>query len=602
MRDTGWNDLGLVDGSEQMKVLVLLSSRPPAEREELKDELMNTISDHPGEKPAEEFEALFSADEATFKAVEQLATSEKMKGELHATRRDKPAGVVLEGTARAMQEAFGVELHLWGDGVEECIAPLGEPRLPPEIEDCAIAVIGLDRRSLLPRPAPALAKRPEGDRPVMPRRGKVVPQGKVRTALDLAKLYDFPEGLDGKGETIGMIFPRGGLDKDALKTYFDSLRMPVPVPVPDIVAMDGSEDSHASPKDIREFIQANGLGWIGRPLVEPGGKSAEWPVVSAAPEEDDHQPSSQAVYSMDALMSVEILGAVANGAHLKVYITPNDKLGVYHAVVQAANDGVSILVINFGLSEGDDTTWEHFLDWAFIYAVLKGVTIICASGDSGSTPSIFDKCAVEPCYPASSHWVVACGGTTIGAWDGDQMGNEEVWNEQVLRTGRGASGGGFSTEFKRPPWQTGLHDQPKRGVPDVAMNAAVESGVWLWFGNLEGDIGINAISFGTSSSAVLLAGLLARVYQGLERRPRLLGAALYDPAVREAMRPITEGNNDITQVNVTDAPYQAGPGWNPCTGLGRPAGKAFLNALGEYIKRPRVERLTPAAPPTSAGT
>ena len=38
------------------------------------------------------------------------------------------------------------------------------------------------------------------------------------------------------------------------------------------------------------------------------------------------------------------------------------------------------------------------------------------------------------------------------------------------------------------------------------------------------------------------------------------------------------GFHDITQGNNGD--YQAGPAWDPCTGLGSPNGAALLQALG----------------------
>jgi len=67
------------------------------------------------------------------------------------------------------------------------------------------------------------------------------------------------------------------------------------------------------------------------------------------------------------------------------------------------------------------------------------------------------------------------------------------------------------------------------------------------------------------------AGLLALINQGLGRNVGFLNPALYQiPPSSGATRDITAGNN---------GDYQAGPGWDPCTGLGAPDGRKLLAAL-----------------------
>ena len=43
---------------------------------------------------------------------------------------------------------------------------------------------------------------------------------------------------------------------------------------------------------------------------------------------------------------------------------------------------------------------------------------------------------------------------------------------------------------------------------------------------------------------------------------------------------MVSGNNDITNGKVVS--YQAGPGWDPCTGFGAPDGEALLARLREH--------------------
>jgi kumamolisin len=83
----------------------------------------------------------------------------------------------------------------------------------------------------------------------------------------------------------------------------------------------------------------------------------------------------------------------------------------------------------------------------------------------------------------------------------------------------------------------------------------------------------------TSSSAApavapLWAALATRLAQATGRPLGLLAPALYQRvaagAAATGFRDITTGNNGA---------YSAGPGWDPCTGLGVPDGIALLTAL-----------------------
>src|SRR5258707_3166438 len=98
-----------------------------------------------------------------------------------------------------------------------------------------------------------------------------------------------------------------------------------------------------------------------------------------------------------------------------------------------------------------------------------GITVFVASGDHGSNGSP-GGAGLHVDFPASSPHVLACGGTSLQAVNGD-IRSETVWNDGAAG---GASGGGVSCFFPLPPWQDGLHvTSPqgkktklgKRGVP-----------------------------------------------------------------------------------------------------------------------------------------
>jgi kumamolisin len=118
-----------------------------------------------------------------------------------------------------------------------------------------------------------------------------------------------------------------------------------------------------------------------------------------------------------------------------------------------------------------------------------------------------------------------------------------------------------------------------RGVPDVAANADAASGYKLFVG------GRAALGGGTSAAAPLWAGLVALLNEQLSHaagRPITLGfvnALLYRPDVAAALKPIQHGDNRLKGSGPGVAWFQAGPGWNPCTGLGVPDGRRLLKVL-----------------------
>jgi kumamolisin len=118
-----------------------------------------------------------------------------------------------------------------------------------------------------------------------------------------------------------------------------------------------------------------------------------------------------------------------------------------------------------------------------------------------------------------------------------------------------------------------------RGIPDVAANADAASGYELFVG------GRAALGGGTSAATPLWSGLVALLNEHLSHaggRPITLGyvnALLYRPDVAAALTPITQGNNRLQGSGPGVAYFQAGRGWNPCTGLGVPDGRRLLEAL-----------------------
>ena len=117
--------------------------------------------------------------------------------------------------------------------------------------------------------------------------------------------------------------------------------------------------------------------------------------------------------------------------------------------------------------------------------------------------------------------------------------------------------------FPLPTWQSSAGISGSgRGVPDVAANAAPESGYNILVDGQTETVG------GTSAAAPLWAGLIALINQMKGSPVGFVNPLLY---------PDQSDFNDITQGN--NGSYSAGPGWDACTGLGSPNGAEIANAL-----------------------
>lgn len=108
-----------------------------------------------------------------------------------------------------------------------------------------------------------------------------------------------------------------------------------------------------------------------------------------------------------------------------------------------------------------------------------------------------------------------------------------------------------------------------RGVPDVSGDASPASGYQVVVDGQLVAIG------GTSAVAPLWAGLVAVLTQRSGQPARFLTPVLY--GLSAGLHDVAKGDNDITG---RLGGYAAGPGWDACTGLGRPDGQALLAALG----------------------
>jgi kumamolisin len=416
--------------------------------------------------------------------------------------------VILAGTVAQFSAAFGVKLHRMSHAGGTYRGRTGVILLPAELDGVVEAVLGLDDR---PQAEPHFRSRPQA---------AAAPPGSF-TPIQVADLYGFPPG-SGAGQCVGIIELGGGYRPADLKAYF------------------------------------GGLG-VGSPTV-----------VAVSVDHAKNAPTGSATGpDGEVMLDIEVVGSLVPAARIAVYFAPNTDAGFLDAVTTAIHDAAnspSVISISWG---GPESTYTQqalsAMDDAFQAAAALGISVCCASGDNGSSDGVTTG-GDHVDFPASSAFALACGGTRLSAAAGVPV--ESVWNDGA---GGGASGGGVSTVFALPAWQTGLTVSSTsgtaplamRGVPDVAGDADPATGYGV---RVDGK---NYVFGGTSAVAPLWAALIARLNAAKGRNSGFINPTLYaNPA---ALRDVTDGTN---------GDFAAASGWDACTGLGSPNGAALSGIIG----------------------
>ena len=147
-----------------------------------------------------DYGAAHGADPKDIEAIEQFAHE---NGLTVVERHEASRRIVLAGPADRIQKAFEVELGTYNVAARgfHYRGRKGEVRLPPHIQPVVLAVLGLDNRPVA--------------KPHM--RMKRTPTPGSFTPPQLAKLYKFPSGVNGAGETVAIIELGGGYRTTILK-------------------------------------------------------------------------------------------------------------------------------------------------------------------------------------------------------------------------------------------------------------------------------------------------------------------------------------------------------------------------------------------------
>ena len=296
----------------------------------------------------------------------------------------------------------------------------------------------------------------------------------------------------------------------------------------------------------------------------------------------------------------EMVHAVAPGATISIVLIGQS------AVRSPANFAAALTAfLRLGATQGgvlslSATIGEHYLtpaEAAGMDAALRAdrdhhVTVVAASGDKGAASDMHFGSTTpvkEVSMPAADPLVLAAGGTrlTAGRATGTYIA-ETAWNTRPAPPesgdGSSASGGGFSHLFTRPGYQDGVPGaRATRGVPDVAGDAAFDTGMAVASASGPAGQAIVDPATGTSAAAPFWAGLMALADQLAHRHLGFINPAIYriarSPLYHAAFRDTTTGDNTFAFPPTTITGYPAGPGWDPVTGWGTPDARVLVPLL-----------------------
>ena len=394
---------------------------------------------------------------------------------------------------------------------------------------------------------------------------------------DLKQAYSFPafSVATGAGASIGVLMAGDFLPSD-MTTYFSHENLAVP-----------------------NFTSTPVLG--GAPF-DPAGDSAE------------------------TTLDLQQTGGMAPNANITLYNIPDlsDASILAGLTTMIEANKVDVVSMSFGGPElGYTAAYNSGVDYTALLGtydslykqgVSQGITFVASSGDSGALSIPASACfatgAKKGCgvflrsvqYPASSPYVTGVGGTNLvtvhitKSFDStytsenanyDPLGSDSFFNTPATGVIWG-SGGGISTYFAQPSYQTGISSVSRkwRLVPDVAlhMGGCPGSAVFPCGPNRSGDISIlNGATvgvIGTSAAAPDFAGLLALRVQLTHGRLGNENYRLYTLARAQAagakplvFRTTISGNNG----------YATTPGYNLVLGNGTVFGAAYLGVANQPL-------------------
>ncbi len=460
--------------------------------------------------------------------------------------------VVFSGNAAQVGRTFHTEIHRYQGAGQTYYANSTDVAIPAALSNIVLGVRALN--DFRPHPRPHIKREFTSS----------ISGNHFLTPDDFATIYNlkplFNAGITGAGQKIAVV---------------------------------GQSDITVT--DIRTFRSLSGL-------------PASDPQVILVPGSTD--PGVQKGDVDESSLDIEWAGATAPGATILFVNSKNAFTSMQYAI---QSNLAPVISVSYGDCELNFSTSEfNTFNALFQQANLQGQTVVSASGDSGaadcdyptgSTPVTSATHGLSVDFPPSSPNVTGIGGSALSSsatfWSqGNDSNNgsalsympETAWNDTASEISNGgslsASGGGASTQFPKPAWQTGagVPADGQRDVPDVTFSASADSEGYLICsqgscvnGYRDAQNNLDVVG-GTSAGTPSFAGVVALLNQKMGTSQGNINPSLYALAATstDAFHDITAGDNKVPcTTGTTNCPtgttsigFSAGPGYDQVTGLG----------------------------------
>ena len=560
-------DAGAVSSDFPMEHM-LLTLLPDSAQEETLKQLLEEQQDmaspyyHQWLTPEQYGERFGISDSDTAQIAAWLQSHGLIVEEVAAGRRS----IDFSGTASQVESAFHTEIHTYKVGQDVHHSNAKDPEIPAALSGVVGGVVSLHDFHSEPlhngarQPAPEFSS--GGAHYLAP--------ADFATIYDLLPLYQ--QSISGSGQAIAIV-----------------------------------ARSNIRLADVRQFRTSFGLP-ANDPQIIVNGTD---PGVFSSGEETE------------ADLDVEWSGAVARNATIDFVVSKstNSSDGVDLSAQYIVNHNLApVMSTSFGLCEASlGSSGNAFLNSLWQQAAAQGMSVFVSSGDNGAagcdsasaTSATHGRAVNGLC---STPYSVCVGGTEFNDtstpslyWSPSNSSStqssalsyipEVVWNESGAGSGLWASGGGASTIYAKPAWQsgTGVPADGKRDVPDVSLTSAGHDGYLIY---QEGSLYVVG---GTSAASPSFAGVMSLVVQHAAARQGNANTSLYSLASKQraggasVFHDITSGNNSVPG----QTGFNATTGYDQATGLGSVDGSVLVNHWGDATPAPPAFRVTISAPSVS---
>jgi subtilase family serine protease len=533
-----------------------------------------------------EFHKRFAPTQAQVGAVQSWLRSQSFKVDYTPANNHY---VAAEGTVAQAEAAFGTQFGMYSVRGQTVRSPSADIAIPNALADSVTGVVGLDDSAVFVETDHVVDK-------------NAPPSAGFRNApplsaywAQLVSPYAYPPGFTGVASPSTASWTVKGYTPAQIKGAYG------------ISGSDGAGqtvaviDAYASPTivaDVNQWSVNRGLPTMSSSqltqVVPPG--------VYRRPENKKQDP--QGWYGEETL-DIEAVHGMAPAAKIVYVGAPNNYQDLDAAMNHVVDRHLAQIVTNsYGfatelLPPGYVKPFEDTL----VQAAAEGIGVYFSSGDTGDETATFGFATTD--WPASSPWVTAVGGTSIGIGQANDRILETGWgtsdygcNTTTLACSRAGwlygSGGGVSQIFPEPSYQSGAGlSLSGRGVPDVAALGDPQTGLLVGQTQTfpEGAHYDEYRIGGTSLSSPIFAGLMALADQKAGHPHGFANPAFYANAgsfndvlsVKTAVARRNYNNEVDASAGTSDRlrtfdDYSGSPtqhtnaGWDNVTGLGTPHG------------------------------